>query len=194
MVIIHIAIKHNTKIENKRDEDFWEREREANFTRKKPLDDLDYVSIPDDILSLKPSDCTDEIAKGFETLQELSDKKIVNFSGLTNTDLKLAYGTANINILTEYDNNYINLISTLQNLAEALVEDGKQKTAIIILEYAIHCGSDLSKTFFLLADLYGEIGNTENIGRLIHYAENINSVMRESIISTLKQKNCANYQ
>lgn len=39
--------KHE-KIEEKRDEDFWKREHDANFTRRKNLDAIEYIKIPYD--------------------------------------------------------------------------------------------------------------------------------------------------
>ena len=38
-----------TKTQQKQTADFWERESAANNTRKKSLDDLSYITIPDDI-------------------------------------------------------------------------------------------------------------------------------------------------
>ena len=62
-----------------------------------------------------------------EILRSLSTQKIVNLTGYTNTDLKLSYGTANITCLTEYDQNYTLLVSTLQKWAEVLYRGGAKK-------------------------------------------------------------------
>lgn len=188
MIIIQIAIRRNTKIEKKRDSDFWEKEREANFTRKKPLDDLEYITIPESLLIIEDNITDPNIIEDIEKLKDLSAKRIVNLTGLTNTELKLAYGAANITALSEYDDNFNSLVITLQNLAETYVAIDKKEKAVEILEYAISIGSDISKSFFLLADLYSENGNGENINLLINHAENIHSLMRETILNTLKQK------
>ena len=50
---------------------------------------------------MKPDLMTDELAECLSELQDLSDAKIVNLTGYTNTDLKLKYGTANITILSD---------------------------------------------------------------------------------------------
>ncbi len=188
MIIIQIAIRRNTKIEKKRDADFWEKEREANFTRKKSLDDLEYITIPENILSLSDNIIDSNIKEDINKLNLLANKKIVNLTGLTNTDLKLAYGAANITVLSEYDDNYNELVITLQNLAESYVAIGEKEKAISALEFSIDIGSDISKSFFLLADLYSETGNSENINHLINHAENIHSLMHDTILNTLKQK------
>lgn len=194
MVLINIAIYHNSKIEKKTDAEFWKKEQDANFVRKKPLDDLDYITIPENILNIHPLYNTNEIQSCMDELTSLSEKKIVNFTGISNTDLKLAYGTANIAILSEYDNNYTSLITTLQKLAENLIAINDMQNAVSVLEFAIQAGSDISKTFFLLADIYQESGSPEKIEALIQQAENLHSLMQDTILNSLKQNNYANSQ
>ena len=59
-----------------------------------------------------------------QTLLSLSDSPIVNFTGLTNTDLKLMYGAPNIDLLMRYDQNYTTLACTLQKWADKLYGEG----------------------------------------------------------------------
>lgn len=188
MIMVQIAIKRNTKIEKNTEQEFWEREREANFARKKPIDGLDYITIPAPILNIENTTNNEDIANCKDTLSALSDKKILNLTGLSNTDLKLAYGAANFQLLSEYDANYELLCTTLQSLAEALCEEGRSKEAMEILEYAIETGSDISKTFFLLADLYNENQTPENIQLLIAKAKETHTLMKDAIISNLESR------
>lgn len=187
MILVQIAIRRNTKIEEKEKSAFWEKEAKANSTRKKSLEGLDYITIPDEILHMSPKNMTADMQVCLDELLKLSTQKIVNLTGISNTDLKLAYGTANITILSEYDFHYTNLVTTLQTLAENLVDAGEIDLAIKVLEFAVDTGSDVSKTFFLLADLYQETGSPENVDLLIQQAEEIHSLMRDSILRTLKQ-------
>ena len=50
IVILAFLFRHNVsrvfKRDAEREEAFWERETEANNVRKKPLDDLHYITIP----------------------------------------------------------------------------------------------------------------------------------------------------
>ena len=50
-IAIAIAIKTSDSDAEKKKADFFEREHKANFVRKKPLDKLNYITIPEDILS-----------------------------------------------------------------------------------------------------------------------------------------------
>ena len=119
-LLFSFCLHRTQRKEEDADREFWDREYRANFTRKKPLDDLNYITVPEHLLSMKPELMTDELAECLSELQDLSDAKIVNLTGYTNTDLKLKYGTANITILSDCDFHYTNLVKLLQKLAELL--------------------------------------------------------------------------
>lgn len=121
-----------------------------------------------------------------EILRSLSTQKIVNLTGYTNTDLKLSYGTANITCLTEYDQNYTLLVSTLQKWAEALYRSGAKKECRQVLEYAVSIGTDVSHTYFLLADLYDEEGESDLKCSLIEKASGLSSLSSKVIVRTLQ--------
>ncbi len=121
-----------------------------------------------------------------EILRSLSTRKIVNLTGYTNTDLKLSYGTANITCLTEYDQNYTLLVSTLQKWAEVLYRGGAKKECRQVLEYAVSIGTDVSHTYFLLADLYNEEGESDLKYSLIEKASGLSSLSSKVIVRTLQ--------
>lgn len=121
-----------------------------------------------------------------EILRSLSTQKIVNLTGYTNTDLKLSYGTANITCLTEYDQNYTLLVSTLQKWAEALYRGGAKKECRQVLEYAVSIGTDVSHTYFLLANLYDEEGESDLKCSLIEKASGLSSLSSKVIVRTLQ--------
>jgi hypothetical protein len=173
--------------EAKMDRDYWEREEKANFTRRKPLDNLDYITIPDGLLSMNPQNTSDEIKQYIKDLNDMSSEKIVNLTGFTNTDLKLEYGTANITILSDYDLHYTNLVTLLQKLAERLHEKGEDALAIEVLEFAINTGTDVSKSYYLLASFYKEAGTPEKIDSLIEKASNLKSLLKDSIVQNLQE-------
>ncbi len=168
------------------DRAFWDREQRANFTRKKPLDNLNYITIPDNILHMAPASMTAEIQNCLKDLGDLSSGKIVNLTGFTNTDLKLEYGTANINILSSYDFHYTNMVTLLQKLAELLHECSENALAAEVLEFAVSTGTDVSKSYYLLAELYTEAGTPEKIESLIAQADKLHSLMKDTIVQKLQ--------
>lgn len=186
MALLSLIIRRSIKRDERPVEKFWEKEARANSTRKKNLDSLAYISIPACILSIKPHNTTEEIEAYIKDLNDLAKEKIVNLTGISNTDLKLTYGTANITILSQYDFNYTNMVTILQKLAQCLVDVNEPKLAIQILEFAVSTDTDISKSYYLLASLYKESGQFEKVNELISKAENLNTIMKDSIVRNLK--------
>lgn len=185
-IAIYFSVRRSSKEQLAVEQEFWEKERKANFVRKKSLDDLDYITIPDDILHVKPGTMSPEISDCLSNLKSAAGEKIVNLTGISNTDLKLTYGTANITILTEYDFNYTKMVILLQKLAELLSDCGENELAIQVLEFAVSTGTDVSKSYYLLASLYDEAGTPEKKKFLIQQAQGMHSIMKDNIIRTLK--------
>lgn len=174
---------------NKTEMDFWEREREANGVRRKNLDNLPYVSFPFDRLPSEESftACRQEVPESLTVLQSLQDKKIVNLGGISNTQLKLTYGTANITPLSEYDANYELFSKHIYLLAEALYAQGRTDEALFILEETLPTGTDISGHYRLLATIYREKGQTQKIGALKEQAQQLHSLSKNAILRSLDE-------
>jgi hypothetical protein len=178
---IHVV----TKMEKKTHDDFFDRERQANSTRKKPLDTLPYIQLPLDTFPLHVMEEDRDIQECLQAIRVLSEKKIVNFSGYSNTDLKLTYGAPNITVLMEYDQNFIQLITTLQRWAELLLSMQQNAAAVTLLEFAVSIQTDVSKTYETLGKIYLEEGRADEITHLIQTAENLRSPSRDRILKHL---------
>ena len=165
---------------------FWAKEYASNQTRKKDISGLDYLIIPIDKLPLSPSD-DEEVAEYQSTITALADKKILDLTGISNTDLKLQYGVANLSILTEYDNNYNILINTLARWGARLFQLGYTDEAVTVLEYGISIGSDITRNYYLLAEHYLSINKPDEIERLISLCEELDSIMVPAITRKLKE-------
>lgn len=180
-------IKRNTKQTRNAEQSFWEREHKANSVRRKPLDDLEYITIP---LEQFPTELLREntvVNECIEALETLSDRPIVNLTGYTNTDLKMKYGTANITALTEYDQNFTALVTTLQKWADILLENGHSSEAETIMEFAITIRTDVSRTYYKLAEIYSIRLETERVQKLIDTAEDLRSSNKKIIVRTLQE-------
>ena len=180
-------LKKHDRINTKGYEDFWKKEREANLVRKKSLDNLSYIKvplgyIPKSLLSENPdvSDC-------ISILEHLSERKIVNLTGYTNTDLKLEYGAPNLNILMEYDENYTLYARTMNRLAHAYYDAGYESNARILLECCIESNTDIKATYLLLAQIYKKHREKEKLDQLMNAAQTLPSVSKKSIIHALEE-------
>lgn len=184
--IISLKLRRENSQEAKAQRKYWEREAKSNFIRKKSLDSLDYITIPDELLSMSPEHMTDALQCDLNDLKNLSECKIVNLTGLSNTDLKLQYGTANITILSEYDFHYTNLVTLLQRIAEKLSESGNDALAIQTLEFAVATGTDVGKSYYMLAGLYTKYHTPEKIEGLVRHAGQLRSLSRDTIVRNLQ--------
>ena len=187
IVIIAIFNKKTSKLQKKRNEEYWQRERASNFIRKKSLDNLEYISIPFSSFPMNVGADDEIIASCHKDLNSLRDEKIVNFTGYTNTDLKMEYGTANITVLSQYDQNYTLFVRTLQEWGKRLYELGYHDEALVVLEYAVSTRTDISATYYLAASIYQEKGQTDKIKHLLFVADTLQSAMKGAIVRTLKE-------
>lgn len=184
---IAIASSKSKKTAAAAEQDYWQRERAANSTRRKSLDDLPYIKLPMEIF---PMDLLTDVPKVEDYRQiilSLKDLPIVNFTGLSNTELKLRYGAPNIDLLTSYDQNYTLLARTLQQWAQALYDGGFPDKACQLLEFAVSTGTDVSATYRLLCTIYREQNTPEKIQDLYPVAKALNSAMRKTIVRILQE-------
>ncbi len=159
-----IRLRQNRRTNEKNIQSFWDKEREANFTRAKPIDDLPFITVPIDTLpfATPTGDAAAEDAK--ERIRTLASERIINLTGITNTDLKLRYGAANLPLLTACDQNFTALVTALHKWGRSLIaagdaENDPQKArsfyqdAQAVLSFAVTAGSDISDSYRLLAAL-----------------------------------------
>lgn len=187
IIIVAIFNKRTTNIHKKRNHEYWERERKSNFVRKKSLEDLNYISIPFSSFPMDTAADDETIASCLKELESLKDEKIVNFTGYSNTDLKLEYGTANITVLSQYDQNYTLFVRALHSWGTRLYELGYKDEALTVLEYAIATRTDISGTYYLAASIYHEKGQLNKIKHLLFVADTLQSAMKGPIVRTLKE-------
>lgn len=186
VALLSLFRKKDSKERQKADEHFWERETAANNIRRQDISGLPYITIHPDKFPI--GKFADEELQHYESiLKDLSERQILNLGTQTNTDLKLKYGPANLEILTNCEQRFITLCQTLVSYAERLIHLGHAAEAETVLEFGISCGSDISRNYLLLAGLYRESGRPDQIRDLIEKAEELDSVMKNSILEHLKE-------
>ena len=185
IIAIAIAGKKGEKSMKDKLEQFQERERAANEVRRQPIDDLDYLAIPEEFFTFPCDDSSHDAAEARRILENLRKEKIVNLTGISNTDLKLRYGVANLPDLMTFDQNFTSLVRALQMYAEYLNDAGYDKEAVSVLEYAVRIKSDVSASYRLLGKLYAKADKCEKIEELITKARALNSPMSDPIVRSL---------
>ncbi|SDA79550.1 hypothetical protein SAMN02910275_02969 [Butyrivibrio sp. INlla18] len=190
-IFFNISMRRVSRKVEQKEEDFWERERKSNEVRRKSLEGLEYVHIPFNLLPFDTAGDNEALQNAENDLKALAFEKIVNFTGISNTDLKLEYGTANITALTQYDQNYTTLVRALQNWGELLYNQGRYEDASKVLEFSVKTRTDVTATYRLLVDIYKtklELSEEEiekKINGLIPIAKNLNSLSKRPILQLL---------
>ncbi|MGN0415723.1 MAG: hypothetical protein ACI4FX_09550 [Agathobacter sp.] len=180
VLILNYFIHKSNNSRQDSEDSFWDREQKANFTRRKDISNLNYITIPPEII---PENLHTDSEK---KLKELTTQKMLNLTGMTNTDLKLQYGAANLEALSEYDNHFTTFVQTVPVYAKELTEAGQTKEAQALLEFAVSCRADSRSIFTQLADLYRQSGQADLIHGLIDSAEKLPSLDGPVIAEKLK--------
>ena len=168
----------------KAEQDFWQRESEANCVRRKDISGLSYINIPFELFSIG-SDSDSILKNTFLELESLRDKKILNLGRQTNTDLKLQYGPSNLPALMEYDQNYSDLLSAIKTYTNRLMELSRMEEAIAILEFAVSIGSDVSLHYTTLAGYYKDTHANSKFASLKEQALDLDSIMQPTILEKI---------
>lgn len=167
LVILTYYIKKSDAAQSKAREDFWEKERQANAVRKKDISKLDYINIPLEKIPQQLHNSTEE------AFFALAEKPMLNLTGISNTDLKLQYGTANLAILSEYDANFTDMVALLPEYTAELLDAGQEDTARELLEFAVSCNADSRKIYSQLAAIYQSHNETDKLQQLIEASEQL---------------------
>lgn len=178
--------KHKREADRKADE-FWTRENQSNSVRRQDISQLDYISIPFDELPFVQTD-DGEINACQKELLALKGVKMLNLTGISNTDLKLQYGVANLPQLSECDEACTRMFRVIANLGFHLSRKGYHEEAVAFLEYGISAGSDISRNYYVLADEYILAERYDRLNELIANAEKITSPMGPVILRELKSR------
>ena len=192
IAFVQIAIRKGDTRQKEENAAYFKREHDANFVRKKDLSNLDYIRIPIDRLPFRASPDNPEILDAENTVRRLADQKIVNLTGISNTDLKLTYGTANITPLSEYDANYLELARALNKWGRELYADGRYEEAGQVLTFAVETRSDVTQTWHLYIDFIRFHAGltpdaiTQTLQSRLPIAESLDSLSRDAILAELR--------
>ena len=185
LIVIQLYLKKSTRSGSERSKKYWEREQKANSTRKQDISTLNYIKWDDSLPAIDNSltladilNNSPEALKAYNNIQTLKTEPMLNLSEYSNTDLKLKYGVANLDTLTQYEDNYTSFIKSLSELGHILIEHKD-------ISYAVRIGSDIRLTYTDLYSLYSEAENASKIRQLRQYASIIKSVNKDLIVSAI---------
>lgn len=184
LLIVTFGRLQSSKKDMLSERQFWQNENSANGTRKKDISNLNYVNFSQ--VTLPFALFSDDLLTQCEQqIMNLKDKKSLNLTGISNTQLKLQYGAPNLPLLMQYDQNFTLLVRTLNQWGHRLFELSFEKEAEIVLSFAVSAGTDIKATYELLLQLYKASGETAKIENLKSSATQLNSLMKNPILTML---------
>ena len=182
-IILTYYIKKGDSSQKEVMESFFEKERLANGVRKKDISQLNYITIPSEKI---PQKLESPVEKDFFAF---SEKTMLNLSGISNTELKLQYGTANLEVLSQYDTNYMDMIALLPKYVEELLDAGDTNTAQMLLEFAIETRADSRIIYKQLLSIYKETQQMDKIDHLLTISNELPELTRNLIQKDLSSIN-----
>ena len=183
--------KH-TRLQRAESKKFWQREEQANHTRNKDISQLEYFSVDSSTIPSNTYNSQQiELAKN-QIFTDL-EKKMIDLSGYSNTDLKLAYGVGNFSLLSTYDANYNTFLLHLSQLATAYRDEEYWDDAENCYHLCLKLGSQKISDYTGLAKTYLATDRPEEVSALISEISNSTMKRKASILKYLR--NClATYQ
>ena len=184
VVLLALRLNYLKAKREQQENEFWERERQANITPAKDISNLRYITIPIEKFPLNFS--TDEKVIEIENeLQELSTHRLLNLTGMTNTDLKLAYGVPNFETMSKIGDDFDRTCVLLNKYAESLMEANRIDDVISVLEFAVGVGTDISESYTMLAQCYKAKQMDTKLDLLRNQVEQSSLFLKDAILQKI---------
>ena len=166
-IFIAIKMSHRKRVSavQQKTADMLDKDYAAGLSRKQDVDEQFYYT-PDVSAMPVREYGADDVARPHPAyvwqtkVLAAAKRKMLRFDRpYTNIELKQMYGSSNLEYVAQNEENFTNFIHAMRFWAEALIGDGKQDEARVVLEISATAGSELSQTYTLLGDIYADIGD-----------------------------------
>jgi hypothetical protein len=188
------VLQHNLRKSKKTDQalkdQFWSKEKQSLTVRKKSFSESDYIRPSLDSLNFDkftPSLPADRLQHQqlIQDLNRLVVLDMMNFSHMSNSEIRIAYGTANQTVVTDNEEHYNQFLKTLAKYGHFMLDHEESYEAEAAFRLAIDLGSDYTDHYLSLATLYENSNKKEAIQPLIQQANELTSLSKDSIIKKL---------
>jgi len=161
--------------------EFLEAEREANEARRRDIPeelfyrpDVSAFSLPRVALG-GSEDAADKLR---ESILALAKTPMLRFGpGMTNRELKLTYGAANIDFIAECEENFNDFVNRLHEYSAALYAAGMLDDAETNMLECVRAGTGAAAPYRLIADVCAEKRDAEGFESLREAAEDADMEM-----------------
>jgi len=184
-LLFNYRLNKITRIERKAKVAYWETERDSLSVRRKDFAQEDYLRPDMTALTFPNLDVKDYDLVLYESLKSkilaLSSKDMMNFSHLTNTEIRLQFGTANQTTIADNEANYNSYLKALADYGKFMNEQGELPEAIAALEECIRMKSEYSRHYLYLAQLFSTTKNEEAFHQLCEKASYIDATKQTNL-------------
>lgn len=192
IITVQINLRKYDSKRNASRENFWEKEHQSLFSRKKPLDSADFIS----------ASLPDHLKKSIEVFKELDREDLfytqekcfeclntpmMNLENMLNSDVRIKYGTANLETVELYEENYNKYLHSLYMLGKGYYELKMYQDAITVLEEGVRIHTQMREHYIILGKIYKELHQEDSFKQLIRHAEEINSISKSKLIKALSE-------
>jgi len=189
-VFFAVVTRFKAKGYGKDFEAYIEEEKKANAVWKEPIPTGDMFAPDMSLFPVAADDAGDSavLRRQREVMARAAEKMMRFDEPLSNAELKLKYGTANLENIAEYEDNFFRFIYTVNSWAEALLDTGDETAAETVLYAGVMSFADTSKTYTMLADIYHKNGRAEDIRWLYGVIGNRNFPAKEKALEYVELK------
>lgn len=181
--LFYYHIKRTSRLERLQRDRFWSQEEASLIVRKKELQSEDF-QYPD-LSRLKLDSSHPEIQPLIEKIKALSKREMMSFPDLSNTELRLRFGTANQSIISQNEENYHSYLRHLASYGKIMLEFDDVEEALYAYEECIRMKSDFSDHFVELGKLYLLLGKVEDFKSLTEKAGSVTTLNKDIILNRL---------
>ncbi|MBE6011859.1 hypothetical protein [Anaeropeptidivorans aminofermentans] len=195
LLIIHSILKFRGRKYGKSFEDFFEEERRANSVRKKEIPENIFYLPENSFLQelMNEPSLNERILKALNDSYKKSQRKMLQFDQpLTNNEIKYAYGTANLEKIISYEQNYENYLRALNVLARELKESGNLDAAEKVLLNVLHMKPMFFEPYGLIISIYSEKNEKSKLIELQRRTNDMESISREDFLKNKIEKSIEN--
>ena len=190
LAVFRYRLSKAERINRKASKAFWDQEHSSHFIRKKLITE-------DDLIKPRLEDFPIFTMEDFEQMEnphifklqqdclDLANKPMMNLGHLLNSEIRLKYGTANLELVQSYEENHTAYIKALYRLGKAYADADRPYEAIKVLEEGLWVKTDYSRHWLLLGSLYISKNHFTDYENLLKKASSINGSAQEKLLADL---------
>lgn len=188
--IIQHHLRKSRRLEETKKQAFWQQEQQSLSVRKKEFSKTDYI-YPDltqfdfALLNLLDPSIKIQLKQIESDLQRLAKLDMMNFTHMTNSEIRITFGTANQTVIQSNEEHFDLFLKTLAKYAHLMSDQEEYNEAILAFEHCIDLGSEYHDHYLSLATLYEKAHKKEALHHLIEKASSLNSLNKQALVKKL---------